>query len=123
MTEELEEIARESMVEPKEKPPQFVTAGVMYQAVIFVSLAVSLLSCFLYDHFLAMKIAVFDLPGYLVRLKADMASGKMTEAQMKQSLDEADRLVNSVPSNIVVISGDVLLGQAKRVQKLSVGPR
>lgn len=108
---------------PEGKSPQCVTARVMYQAVIFVSLSMSLLACFLYDRFLATKVAVFDFPGYLVKLKADMASGKMTEEQMKQSLDDVERIVNSVPSNVVVISGDAILGQPKRIQKISVGPQ
>ena len=123
MTDESAIVATEDPARQQGKSPQYVTAGIMYQAVIFVSLAMSLLTCFLYDRYVATKVAVFDLPGYLVKLKEEMANGKMTEVQMQESLDRVQRAVNSVQSNYVVISGDAVLGQPKRIQKLSIGPQ
>ena len=81
----------------------------------------SLLSVFVYDRFLATRIAVFDFPGYMLKLKQDAAAGKVDQAQAEQRVEAALELVNSVPSNVVVISGDVILGKKGRYEKLSLG--
>ncbi len=94
----------------------YVTTKVFYQAIIVVSLVASALSTVVYDRYFATKVAVFDLPGYLMSVREKMAlAGNAANAEqiLVAGLNEAEKIVKSVPNNYVVISGDAVLGDSK----------
>lgn len=101
-----------------------VTAGVLYQTVIVVSLVLSILAVVVYHQWVSrhpaagIQIATFDFPSYLKQLQVDMASGKITEQQMLAKLDELTKRIDSLPPNYVVLSGDCILGHPKQVRKI-----
>lgn len=106
--------------QPSARPQQYVSVKVMYQAVIFVSLAMSICSTVVYDRFFTTKVAVLDLPGYLEKLKIGIASKKITEDQAAKAIDGVKALVDSMPSNYIVLSGDTILGNPARIKKLQL---
>jgi antibiotic biosynthesis monooxygenase (ABM) superfamily enzyme len=106
-----------------------VTATVLYQTTIVVSLVFSFLAVVVYDHYFVqpriqkmqsevIQIAVFDFPGYLKQLGIDKTSGKITESQMLAKLAELTNRFDSQPPNVVTISGDCILGHPKQVRKI-----
>jgi hypothetical protein len=100
-----------------------VTASVLYQTVIIVSVICSVISLVVYHNYVlphsqSVQIATFDMPGYLKQLQSDMISGKINEQQMLAKLDELTKRIDSLPSNVVVISGDCILGHPKQVRKI-----
>lgn len=121
MPEATQEVSPEKQVTPVTPPsPQYVSARVMYQAVVIVSLAMSALSVAIYDRFFTTKFAAFDLPGLLVTIQAGRANGSMTEEQAVKKLDEVESMINSLPKNYVVLSGDTILGKPTHIRKLSI---
>jgi hypothetical protein len=80
--------------------------------------AVSALTLFAYDRFYATKVAVFDFAGYIEKTRNDVATGKIDNNQMLARLDEVKKMLDSMPSNVIVLAGDTILGNPKKVQKL-----
>jgi len=108
---------------PQPAVPQFVSVKVLYQAVLFVSLAMSALSLVVYDRFFAIKIASFDMPGFLTQVRTARLENRITEEQANKLWDEAKRQVDVLPPNYLVLSGDIIFGNAKRVKKLTMEVR
>jgi predicted MPP superfamily phosphohydrolase len=119
------DVNAEKIIEPAKltKEKLTVTASVLYQTVIAVSLICSVLTVAVNDYFFEahsgpVQIATFDMPGYLKQLQSDLISGKITEQQMLAKLDDVTKRLDSQPSNVVVISGDCILGHPKQVRKI-----
>lgn len=108
---------------PPPPPPQYVSVKVMYQAVIFVSLAMSVLTIVIYHQYVAPKFASFDLQGYLVQIRDARAANVITKEQGDKMLEAVRVQIDALPSNYIVISGDAILGNATRVKKLMADPR
>lgn len=102
-----------------------VTWGTLVFTVVLVSLLSSIGSIFLYDRFFATKFVSFDLPGYLKSLqieagKAGPGQEKDMAEKMQKSLAKVEKLILSQPKNVVVLSGDVVLGDSKPVKRLDI---
>ncbi|WP_224962472.1 hypothetical protein [Geomonas subterranea] len=100
--------------------PQYVSVKVLYQAVVLVSLAMSILSVVVYDRFFTVKLASFDMLGYSEQIKGALAEKKITLAQADEMFKSVRKQIDSLPSKYVVISGDAILGNAPKVQKLDI---
>jgi len=104
---------------PASSQPQYVSVKVMYQAVLFVSLAMSIFSVVVYDRFFTTKIAVYDLPALLQKLDAAEMAKTITKEQGDQKIAEVKALVDSMPSNYIVLAGGTILGTPSRVKDLT----
>lgn len=100
--------------------PQYVSVKVLYQAVILVSLAMSILSVVVYDRFFTVQFASFDMLGYIEQIKVARAANKITAAQADEMFESVRKQIDALPSKYVVISGDAILGNAPKVQKLDI---
>lgn len=98
-----------------------VSVKMLYQTAVVAALACSILSVFMYDRFFATKIAVFDYPDFLIRVRNGVISGAISQDQLKNYMELAESKIKSQPRNYVVLSGDVLLGDGKGAKKISDG--
>ena len=125
---ETEQSQTEELKETPQSPPSvnnenYVTVGTLYLAVILVSIVVSVISVLAYDRYFAMRVASFDLPGHMLAVKNDLStkvtSGQMTVEQAQQAfgqdLEQVANTVNGAPGNVIIISGDALLGHPRRL--------
>ena len=99
---------------------QYVSARMMYQSLLIVSVAVSLLTVFVYHSFVAVRFASFDLLSYATKLRDAQAAGKLTPQQVDQMLETIRQQIDALPPKYVVISGDAILGNAPKVEKLDL---
>jgi len=98
------------------REPEYVTSGRMFIIVILVSILSSMLAVFAYDRAFATKVVVFDLQGYLTKIRTDATEGKINSDQLKSRMDVLENTVLSVPKNTIIVTGDVVLGKnAKRL--------
>ena len=98
--------------------PDESSVSISYWGVFIICVAVSALTLFAYDRFYATKVAVFDFAGYIEKTRNDVATGKIDNNQMLARLDEVKKMLDSMPSNVIVLAGDTILGNPKKVQKL-----
>ena len=106
--------------------PQYVTTKQFFTTLVIVSLAVSALTVFVYDRFYSMRIASFDLPGHMLSVRNDLAAkvstNQLTNEQAMdmygKDLDNVKKTIDSMPGNVLVISGDVVLGSPRRLIKI-----
>lgn len=111
--------------EPTENPatpaaPQYVSVKMMYQSLLIVSVAVSILTVFVYHSFFSVRLASFDLLGYATKLRDAQAAGRLTPQQSDQMLEGIRQQIDALPPKYVVISGDAILGNAPKVEKLDL---
>jgi len=97
--------------EPQEQRLQTNNAVVSpgYLEVIGIVLVIVLGTLFLYDRFLAPKVKVADLKGYLQEQKALLSAGTLTEDQWKRNLDNLEQVFKEQPSHHLIILKDVVL--------------
>ena len=103
--------------------PGYVTWGTLLFTVILVSLLSSAGSVYLYHRFFAIRLASFDLPGYLKGVQTEAAkAGPAQEKEMgekiQKSMTAVEKLLTSQTKNTVILSGEVILGDSKPVTKL-----
>jgi len=83
---------------------------------LILSLCLSIISSVgsvaVYDFFFAQKIAVLDMQGFLADQKKLLADGKITGAELIQSLDRVEVAIDKAPKNTMVILKDVVLRNA-----------
>lgn len=80
-----------------------------YLEVIGIVLAIALGLLFAYDRFLAPKVKVADLKGYLQEQKTLLAAGTITEDQWKRNLDTLEQVFQEQPRHQLIILKDVVL--------------
>ena len=80
-----------------------------YLEVIGIVLVIVLGALFTYDRFLAPKVKVADLKGYLQEQKTLLASGTITEDQWKRNLDNLEQVFREQPPRHLIILKDVVL--------------
>lgn len=108
------------------EPPTYVTVTTLLMTVLLVSILVSTLSIVVYDRKYSLHLASFDFPKHAAALQdqlaAGVSAGKMTLEQAGQaSLQDTLQLkanLGSLPPNVLVISGDVVLNRPKRLTVL-----
>jgi hypothetical protein len=91
--------------------------GPNYLEIIFISMAITMTIIFAYDRYLAQKIYVFDLKGYLRTEKALLKAGEIDEADWQTSLDTIERLLDekAVNSRHVILMGDAVLRNGEKL--------
>lgn len=93
-----------------------------YLVTIFISLASTILGIFIYDRFFVPKIAVFDLPGYVIGLRNLYLSKQISDEELRRKIDEAISIVQAHTPNYVVFSSDVVLGRNKKIKVIPTPP-
>ena len=115
---ELEESvqSKDMSLEIKEIPQKkgFAVPGWLLTAL--VSLVVSVLSIFVYDHFFIKKIVSLDIKGYIAEQRDLYLAGKINDEQFRANIDKLEARVKSIPSNQVVIMGDAVVKNAEIVK-------
>ena len=80
-----------------------------YLEVVGIVLVIVLGVLFAYDRFLAPKVGVADLKGYLQEQKTLLAAGAITEDQWKRNLDSLEQVFREQPPHHLIILKDVVL--------------
>lgn len=96
---------------PKKEPKQISFLKTVALA-LCLSAVSSVGSVTIYDAFFAQKIAVLDMQGFLADQKKLLADGKITSAELIQSLDRVEVAIDKAPKNTMVILKDVVLRNA-----------
>jgi len=119
-TPETEKVEEKQPDETNAKQPQYVTTKELYQTCCLVSVVVCFTTIALYHQFGATRLAVADLNGYMGKVAQANALGVMSEKQVDEAVDVAGNIINSQRHNVVVLSGDVVLGDAKPVRRIAM---
>jgi len=83
---------------------------------LIASMAVSVATVFVYDRYLAQKVAVLDIRGYLQERKDLFISGKITEMEFTASVDNLDATLNKIDKRIIVLKGDAVVRTAEKIK-------
>ncbi len=98
------------MNEDKQQKPK-TRSGPGYLEVIVIALMMAAAAIFGYDNYLAQKIYVLDLQGYLRTQKALLAAGEISAKEWKASLDRLEEGLNNVaadPTHLILLKEVVL---------------
>jgi hypothetical protein len=100
---------------PAQQPPEVSpplrrgwTAGPLFLS-LFVSLAVSVLSLFVYDRFLAQKVVALDMKGYITEQRDLYLAGRIDEEELRRRIDRLEEVSLAIPANRVVLMGDAVI--------------
>ena len=74
-----------------------------------ISLVVTIGVLAIYDRYIAQKIVALDVKGYIAEQRDLYLSGKINDAQLKESFDRLEKAKERVPGNRIIILGDVLV--------------
>ncbi len=77
-----------------------------------VSLAMSVLSVLVYDHFFATKILAVDLKGFVAAQRDLFVAGRLTEEQFMNNMDELEKVIAGARDNQVVIMREAVVRNA-----------
>jgi hypothetical protein len=91
--------------------------GPNYLEIILITMAITMTMVFAYDRYLAPKIFMFDLKGYLRTQKALLMAGEIDGAGLQKSLDTIERLLDEKAANSrhVILMGDVVLRNGEKL--------
>ena len=97
--------------QPPEVPPQPRRGGPAgtFFLNLLVSLAVSVLSLFVYDRFLAQKVVAIDMKGYLAEQRDLFMSGRIDDEELRRRIDRLEEVSLAIPANRVVLMGDAVI--------------
>jgi hypothetical protein len=74
-----------------------------------ISLVVTIGVLAIYDRYIAQKVVALDVKGYIAEQRDLYLSGKINDAQLKESFDRLEKAKERVPRNRIIILGDVLV--------------
>ena len=74
-----------------------------------ISLVVTIGVLTIYDRYIAQKIVALDVKGYIAEQRDLYLSGKINDAQLKESFDRLEKAKERVSKNRIIILGDVLV--------------
>lgn len=78
-------------------------------ACVCVSVISSIASIAAYDHWYAQKVVAVDLKGYITQQRDNYVAGKISDDQLRRSLDRLEQVVTSIPKNKAVLMGDLVV--------------
>ncbi len=107
---------REDKEQPMPTPAQRRGLTLKSLAVIvLLNVGVSATTMYVYDRWFALKVATFDIKGYLAGQKKLFYQGKITEEEMFEGLDRVDATLRKEPSNTVIFNGEAVIRNAKPI--------
>lgn len=83
---------------------------------LFMSIATSAMTLWLYDKKFATKVVAVDLKGYIEQQAIDFASGKITQEQSTKNIIQLGETMKNIPANTVVITSDVAVRNIETIK-------
>ena len=80
---------------------------------LFMSLAASAATLFVYDHWYAQKIVAVDMIGYITLQRYKYKDGKINDEDLRKAFDKLELEMNAIPKNRVVIMADTAIRNAE----------
>jgi hypothetical protein len=101
----------------EKKPEKPMNTGPGYFDVILIALIMATGAIFGYDMFIAQKIMVMDLKGYIRTQKALLAAGEVNKEQWETSLDSVEEVLNikAANRNHIIILKEVVLRNGEEI--------
>lgn len=117
-----------TMPSPPQRGENYVTWGTMIYTLVLMCFLSSGITIYVYDKYYAPKFLSFDLAGYLKNVQSDLAksmsteqsaeSRKIQENKLAAEMIALEKLISEQPTNTIILSGDVVLGNSKPVKKI-----
>ena len=83
---------------------------------LFISIASSSVTMWVYDRRYATKIVAFDLKGYVEGKAADFAVGKISQEETSIAILQLGYFMKNIPPNTAVISADVAVRNIETIK-------
>jgi len=83
---------------------------------ILVSLIVSISCVTGYHHYVAPRILVVDLKGYVREQRDLFLANQITQEDLRKNLDKMEEVITSIPKNNIVFSRDAVLRNAEVIK-------
>ena len=115
MTEREGPDLKEAVSPPPAPSKRHPTLLPMVALCVAISFGASLTAIYGYDRWYVQKIVAVDIKGYIARQRESYLAGKMTDYELKKSLDRLESVITAIPRNRVVIMGDAVVRNAETV--------
>ena len=102
-------VQEEAGTEPRPVATTKSKRGPGWFATIVLCVFCSITSVLIYDHYFAQKFVAVDIKGYLATQRDLFLAKKITEEQLKQSIDHLGDVVDKIPKNKAVVMGDAVI--------------
>ena len=80
---------------------------------VIISAFLSILSVLVYDRYYATKIVTVDVRGFMEEQKKLYLAGAIGDEQLKEGIEELQAAISGVPSNKVILMGEVVVRNAE----------
>lgn len=91
-----------------------LTAGTLILLLI-MNTVVSAVSVYIYDRYFAQKVAVIDIRSYMMDRKNMFLTGKISEKQFTESVDNIENTLQKTNKRTVVLLGDAVVRNAEKI--------
>lgn len=91
-----------------------LTAGTLILLLI-MNTVVSAVSVYIYDRYFAQKVAVIDIRSYMMDRKNMFLTGKISEKQFAESVDNIEKALQKTNKRTVVLLGDAVVRNAEKI--------
>jgi hypothetical protein len=91
-----------------------LTAGTLILLLI-MNTVVSAVSVYIYDRYFAQKVVVIDIRSYMMDRKNLFLTGKISEKQFTESVDNIEKALQKTNKRTVVLLGDAVVRNAEKI--------
>ncbi len=91
-----------------------LTAGTLILLLI-MNTVVSAVSVYIYDRYFAQKVVVIDIRSYMMDRKNMFLTGKISEKQFTESVDNIEKALQKTNKRTVVLIGDAVVRNAEKI--------
>jgi hypothetical protein len=91
-----------------------LTAGTLILLLI-MNTVVSAVSVYIYDRYFAQKVVVIDIRNYMMDRKNMFLTGKISEKQFTESVDNIENTLQKTNKRTVVLLGDAVVRNAEKI--------
>jgi len=105
----------ENILEPEREDTKKNKEGtgiiVLLLLVVVINVIVTSGILFLYDRYMVPRITGIDIKGFIEEQRDLYAARKINDEQLRANYDAMEKKIKSMPSNRIMISADVLIGE------------
>jgi len=91
-----------------------LTAGTLILLLI-MNTVVTAVSVYIYDRYFAQKVVVIDIRSYMLDRKNMFLTGKISEKQFTESVDNIENTLQKTNKRTVVLLGDAVVRNAEKI--------
>ncbi len=91
-----------------------LTAGTLILLLI-MNTVVTAVSVYIYDRYFAQKVVVIDIRSYMMDRKNLFLTGKISEKQFTESVDNIENTLQKTNKRTVVLLGDAVVRNAEKI--------